>query len=79
MRGSDAMQESLFMVAKVEDFVPGDDSLRGILELVNDALRGLMDCLMRSMLPADAIRLRRRNWFGHCCCRYSIRCAASGN
>ena len=48
MRGSDAMQESLFMVAKLEDFVPGDDSLRGILELVNDALRrldGLFDAI----------------------------------
>jgi transposase len=42
------MQESLFMVAKLEDFVPGDDSLRGILELVNDALRrldGLFDAI----------------------------------
>lgn len=38
MRGSDAMQESLFMVAKLEDFVPADHPLRSIRELVNEAL-----------------------------------------
>ena len=32
------MQESLFMVAKLEDFVPSDHPLRAIRELVNDAL-----------------------------------------
>lgn len=38
MRGSDAMQESLFTVAKLEDFVPADHPLRPIRSLVNDAL-----------------------------------------
>jgi transposase len=38
MRGTDAMQESLFMMAKLEDFVPSDHPLRAIRELVNDAL-----------------------------------------
>ncbi len=41
MRGSDGMQESLFTVAKLEDFVPGDHPLRAIRELVNKALEGL--------------------------------------
>jgi transposase len=41
MRGSDAMQESLFLVARLGDFIPGDHPLRGILELVNDALKRL--------------------------------------
>ena len=41
MRGSDAMQESLFMVARLEDFVPGDHPLRRILELINVALSRL--------------------------------------
>ena len=48
MRGLDAMQESLFMVAKLEDFVPGDHPLRGIRELVNETLRrlnGLFDTI----------------------------------
>lgn len=38
MRGSDAMQESLFTVAKLEDFVPADHPLRPIRSLVNEAL-----------------------------------------
>ena len=43
MRGSDGMQESLFMFAKLEDFVPGDHPLRAIRTLVNDGLVGLSE------------------------------------
>lgn len=38
MRGSDGMQEALFTVAKLEDFVPADHPLRSIRLLVNEAL-----------------------------------------
>lgn len=38
MRGSDAMQESLFTVAKLEDFVPADHPLRPIRSPVNEEL-----------------------------------------
>jgi hypothetical protein len=38
MRGTDAMQEPLFTVAKLEDFVPADHPLRAIRGLVNEAL-----------------------------------------
>ena len=38
MRGGDAMQESLFTVAKLEDFVPEDHPLRTVRQLVNSAL-----------------------------------------
>ena len=41
MRGSDGMQETLFTVAKLDDFVPGDHPLRSIAGLVNEALKGL--------------------------------------
>lgn len=41
MRGADGMQESLFTVAKLEDFVPADHPLRPIRLLVNEALEGL--------------------------------------
>jgi transposase len=41
MRGSDGMQEGLFTLAKLEDFVPADHPLRAILVVVNDALSGL--------------------------------------
>ena len=41
MRGADAMQESLFTVAKLEDFVPADHPLRPIRMLVNDALEAM--------------------------------------
>lgn len=38
MRGSDVMQESLFTITKLEDFVPVDHPLRAIRLLVNEAL-----------------------------------------
>ena len=38
MRGSDGMQEALFTLAKLEDFVPTDHPLRAIRDLVNEAL-----------------------------------------
>ena len=41
MRGSDGMQEALFTVAKLEDFVPSDHPLRAIRGVVNEALRRL--------------------------------------
>jgi transposase len=41
MRGSDGMQEALFTVAKLEDFVPAEHPLRAIRGLVNEALVGL--------------------------------------
>jgi len=41
MRGSDGMQESLFTIAKLEDFVPADHPLRPIRDLVNEALERL--------------------------------------
>ncbi len=41
MRGPDAMQESLFTVAKLDDFVPADHPLRSIRVLVNDALTAM--------------------------------------
>lgn len=41
MRGCDEMQESLFTVSKLEDFVPADHPLRPVRLLVNDALKKL--------------------------------------
>ena len=38
MRGTDGMQESLFVMAKLEDFVPSDHPLRAIQGLVDEAL-----------------------------------------
>ena len=38
MRGEDGMQEALFTLAKLEDFVPSDHPLRPIRMLVNEAL-----------------------------------------
>jgi len=38
MRGSDGMQESLFMMSKLDDFVPSDHPLRPIQVLVDEAL-----------------------------------------
>ena len=41
MRGTDGMQESLFMMSKLEDFVPADHPLRPIRLVVNEALERL--------------------------------------
>ena len=41
MRGSDGMQEALFTMSKLEDFVPSDHPLRSIQVLVNEALSRL--------------------------------------
>ena len=41
MRGSDGMQESLFMMSKLDVFVPSDHPLRAIQVLVNEALARL--------------------------------------
>lgn len=41
MRGRDAMQECLFTLAKLDDFVPADHPLRTIHGLVNEALAEL--------------------------------------
>jgi transposase len=41
MRGADGMQESLFTMSKLEDFVPADHPLRPIRVLVNEALERL--------------------------------------
>jgi transposase, IS4 family len=43
MRGNDGMQESLFLVAKLDDFVPSDHPLRPIQSIVNTALLELND------------------------------------
>jgi hypothetical protein len=41
MRGSDGLQEGLFRLAKLDDFVPNNRPLRAIQLLVNEALVGL--------------------------------------
>ncbi len=43
MRGTDGMQEPLFTMSKLEDFVPADHPLRPIRVLVNEALARLND------------------------------------
>jgi transposase len=41
MRGEDGLQEALFTVAKLEDFVPAEHPLRAVRRLVNEALTRL--------------------------------------
>jgi transposase len=43
MRGPDTMQERLFTMARLEDFVPADHPLRPVQRMVNEALKGLND------------------------------------
>ena len=39
MRGTDGLQESLFTIAKLDDFVPYDHELCVVRDLVNGALK----------------------------------------
>lgn len=48
MRGSDGMQEALFTVAKLDDFVPADHPLRAVRTLVDEAL-GRLSGLFNTM------------------------------
>lgn len=41
MRGTDGMQESMFLMATLNDFVPADHPLRPVSVIVNQALKGL--------------------------------------
>jgi transposase len=41
MRGPDTMQERLFTMARLEEFVPGDHPLRPVQRMVNEALKSL--------------------------------------
>ena len=58
------MQEGLFTLAKLDDFVPADHPLRAIRELVNEALGGLnelfnsihADSGRASIAPAKLLR-----------------------
>lgn len=52
MRGSDGMQEALFTVAKLEDFIPADHPLRPIRLLVNEAL-GQLNSLFNEIYADD--------------------------
>ena len=52
MRGSDGMQEALFTVAKLEDFVPSDHPVRRIRLLVNEAL-GRLNGLFNEVYADD--------------------------
>ena len=56
MRGADAMQESLFTVAKLDDFVPADHPLRSIRVLVNDTLMAVQRHLRREWPRLDRAR-----------------------
>ena len=48
MRGADISQNTLFVTATVEDFVPQDHPLRALRDLINEALKD-MDRLFGSI------------------------------
>jgi hypothetical protein len=58
MRGLDEMQESLFTMSKLEDFVPADHPLRPIRILVNEALARLNGLF--NLIYADTGRALQR-------------------
>lgn len=46
MRGTDTFTESLFLMKRLDDFVPADHPLRAIREMVNKALVGMGDAVL---------------------------------
>ncbi|ABM35732.1 transposase, IS4 family [Polaromonas naphthalenivorans CJ2] len=52
MRGADTFAESPFTLHRLDDFVPGNHSLRPIRQTVNEA-QVLMDALFAGMYEAD--------------------------
>ena len=52
MRGADTFNESLFTLSHLEDFIPGDHSLRSIRAMVNEALVQMAPLFAR-MYAAD--------------------------
>ncbi len=79
MRGSDGMQEALFTVAKLEDFVPSDHPLRAIRDLVNEALGRLNGLFIWSTPTPAAPRSPQRNCCAPCSSTCSSRCAANAS
>lgn len=64
MRGADVMQETLFTVKRLDDFVPPAHPLRGIRDLLNAALKAMdadfnamyADCGRYSIAPEKLLR-----------------------
>lgn len=52
MRGADTFTDSLFILRRLEDFVPDNHPLRPIRQMVNQALVK-MDALLSRMYAAD--------------------------
>jgi hypothetical protein len=74
MRGSDGMQEALFIVAKLEDFVPADHPLRAMLIQVFFSVRSERELMeqVRYNLLYDLAPLWQnplRRVLPHCVCR----------
>ena len=66
MRGADITQESLFTVAKLDDFVPATHPLRAIRKLADTALQrmsALFDTLYADTGRAS-LRLQQQAWRG---------------
>ena len=74
MRGMDEMQESLFTVSKLEDFVPADHPLRPVRLPINDALKKLNGLF--NLIYADSGRAGEAD-AGAAASKCSTRCAAS--
>lgn len=53
MRGEDGLQEALFTVAKLDDFVPANQPLRAIRLVVNEAL-GRLNGLFNTIYSGSA-------------------------
>ena len=77
MRGADVMQEELFAVKRLDEFVPKDHPLRAVRDILNAALTKL-DADFDSMYAStgrDSIAPEKLR--AHSCCKHSMAFAPS--
>jgi transposase len=73
MRGPDTMQERLFTMARLEDFVPAGHPLRPVQRMVNEALKGLNGLFNQMHADHGRASIAPEKLIRRCCCRCCTR------
>jgi hypothetical protein len=77
MCGDDNQQEGIFSYISPEKRVPTGHPLRPIRKMVDEILKEMSPQFAKLYSDVGAHRLPQSGYCGRCCCRSSIRCAAS--
>ena len=79
MRGADQPQTAMFSYLAVEDRIPADHPLRAISALIQPILTALSPRFDGLYARMGRPSIHRNACCARCCCRFSIRSAASGS